>query len=77
LAQSPGARITLEYWPFGLRALGHDERGALKYYRSLGYRLRVQNPERPGIEDLTDDEILAYCEAYDGVLHTNLVLTHR
>ena len=75
LARSRSARITLEYWPFGLRALGRDERGALDYYRSLGYRLRVQNPERPGIEDLTDDEILAYCSAYEGVLHTNLVLT--
>ena len=75
LARSPCARITLEYWPFGIRALGRDERATLRYYRSLGYRVRVQNPERPGIEDLSDDEILAYCSAYDGVLHTNLVLT--
>ncbi len=74
LARSRRARITLEYWPFGLRALGRDER-ATHYYRSLGYRLRVQNPERPGIEELTDDEILDYCSAHEGVLHTNLVLT--
>jgi FkbM family methyltransferase len=75
LKRSRGARITLEYWPFGLRALGRDERGALDYYRSLGYRVRVQNPEKPGVEELTDDEILGYCSAYNGVLHTNLVLT--
>jgi FkbM family methyltransferase len=75
LARSPAARVTLEYWPFGLRARGRDERATLRYYRSLGYWVRVQNPERPGIEELTDDEILAYCAAYDGVLHTNLVLT--
>jgi FkbM family methyltransferase len=75
LARSRRARITLEYWPFGLRALGRDERAALDYYRSLGYRVRVQNPERVGIEELTDQQILEYCSANDGVLHTNLVLT--
>jgi FkbM family methyltransferase len=77
LGRSPRVRITLEYWPFGLRALGRDERAALHYYRSLGYRLRVQNPEKPGIEELTDDEIVAYCSAYEGVLHTNLVLSRE
>jgi FkbM family methyltransferase len=77
LSRSPNARITLEYWPFGLRALGRDERRALEYYRSLGYRLRVQNPEEPGIEEWADDEILAHCSKNDGELHTNLVLTRE
>jgi len=77
LARSPSVRVTLEYWPFGLRALGRDERGALDYYRSLGYRLRVQNPEELGIEELTDDEILERCSRNEGELHTNLVLTRR
>jgi FkbM family methyltransferase len=76
LSRSPNARITLEYWPFGLRALGRDERRALEYYRS-GYRLRVQNPEEPGIEEWADDEILAHCSKNDGELHTNLVLTRE
>jgi FkbM family methyltransferase len=75
LAASPRARVVLEYWPFGLRALGHDEREVLDYYRSLGYQVQVQNPEQPGIEDLSDDQILEYCSQLDGVLHTNLVLT--
>jgi FkbM family methyltransferase len=77
LSRSPNARITLEYWPFGLRALGRDERRALEYYRSLGYRLRVQNPEEPGIEVWADDEILAHCSKNEGELHTNLVLTRE
>lgn len=77
LSRSPNARITLEYWPFGLRALGRDERRALEYYRSLGYRLRVQNPEEPGIEEWADDEILAHCSKNEGELHTNLVLTRE
>lgn len=75
LTSSPKARVTLEYWPFGLRALGRDERGALAYYRSLGYRVRVQDPERPGIEDWTDEQILDHCAQLGGELHTNLVLT--
>jgi FkbM family methyltransferase len=77
LARSPTARVTLEYWPFGLRALGRDERGALDYYRSLGFRVQVQDPERSGIEDWTDDRILEHCAKNDGELHTNLVLTRR
>ena len=75
LAASPRARVVLEYWPFGLRALGHDERAVLDYYRSLGYRVQVQHPEQPGIEDMSDDEIVAHCSQLDGVLHTNLALT--
>lgn len=75
LARSPAARVTLEYWPFGLRALGRNERGALDYYRSLGYRVQVQDPERPGIEDWSDDHILRHCARNAGELHTNLVLT--
>ena len=75
LARSPRARLTLEYWPFGLRALGRDEHGALAYYRSLGYRLRVQDPEQPGVAEWTDEQILEHCAGHDGTLHTNLVLT--
>jgi FkbM family methyltransferase len=75
LARSPGARVTLEFWPFGLRALGRDARGALDYYRSLGFRVQVQDPERSGIEDWTDEQILDHCAKNDGELHTNLVLT--
>jgi FkbM family methyltransferase len=77
LSRSPQARVTLEYWPFGLRALGRDERGALDYYRSLGYRLRVQNPEEPGVAEWTDEEILQHCSKNEGELHTNLVLTRE
>jgi FkbM family methyltransferase len=77
LSRSPSARVTLEYWPFGLRALGRDERRALDHYRSLGYRLRVQDPEEPGIEEWTDDEILEHCSKNEGELHTNLVLTRE
>lgn len=77
LARSPGIRVTLEYWPFGLRALGRDERGALDYYRSLGFRVQVQDPERSGPEVWTDDQILDHCARNDGELHTNLVLTRR
>lgn len=75
LSRSPSARVVLEYWPFGLRALGRDERGALDHYRSLGYRVRVQDPEEPGIAEWTDDEILEHCSKHAGELHTNLVLT--
>jgi FkbM family methyltransferase len=77
LSRSPNARVTLEYWPFGLRALGRDERRTLDFYRSLGYRLRVQNPEEPGIEEWADDEILEHCSKNEGELHTNLVLTRE
>lgn len=77
LSRSPNARVTLEYWPFGLRALGRDERRALDFYRSLGYRLRVQNPEEPGIEEWADDQILEHCSKNEGELHTNLVLTRE
>jgi len=73
LARSPRARI----WPFGIRAPGRDERATLRSHRSLGYRVRVQNAERPGIEELSDDEILACCRASDGVLHTSLVLARE
>ena len=57
------------------RALGKDERATLAFYRSLGYRVRVQHPEEPGVTDLTDDEIIQYCSANEEQLHTNLVLT--
>lgn len=77
LARSPQVRLTLEYWPFGLRALGRDERGALDYYRSLGFRVQVQDPERSGVEDWTDEQILDHCARNGGELHTNLVLTRR
>jgi FkbM family methyltransferase len=75
LARSPAARVTLEFWPFGLRALGRDARDALEYYRSLGYHLQVQDPERSGVEDWTDEQILDHCARNHGELHTNLVLT--
>jgi FkbM family methyltransferase len=77
LSMSPRAFITLEYWPFGLRTRDVDEREVLAYYRSLGYRLRVQNPEHPGVEELDDDQILEYCSALGGTLHTNLVLSQE
>lgn len=72
LAGSPDVLVSAEYWPAGLREFGSDERHLLDYYRSLGFDLRVQNPEVPGVEQLSDDEILAACA---GDLHTNLILT--
>lgn len=72
LAASPDVLATVEFGPRELTAFGSEPRALLAYYRSLGFRLRVQHPERRGIQDLTDDEILGECDAG---AHVNLVLT--
>jgi FkbM family methyltransferase len=77
LAASPDVVVLAEYWPYGIRQRGEDARSILDYYRSLGYRIRVQHPEHVGVTELTDDEILDYCRGQDGFLHTNVVLTKR
>ena len=74
-ADSPGALVVVEFAPSDIRAFGGDPRGLLDTYRALGYTIRVQHSEEKGVIDLTDDEILEFCSANDGTMHTNLVLT--
>jgi hypothetical protein len=47
LARSPGARITLEYWLFGLRELGHTNEQRSATIDPLGYRPRIQRNRDP------------------------------
>lgn len=72
LEASPRVLVTLEFWPAGIRAAGGDPRGLLARYRELGFGIRVQHPDEPGVLDWTGDEILSFCE---GDVHVNLVLT--
>jgi FkbM family methyltransferase len=66
LPESPAVTLFVEFWPYGMRFLGLDERSTLDYYRSLGFSLRAQHPEELMIRDLSDDEIIAHCRGKDG-----------
>jgi FkbM family methyltransferase len=75
LAASPRATVLVEFWPFGMRLREAEPRGALDFYRALGYRIAVQLPNEPGeARRLSDDEILDYCAGEGGMLHVNLLL---
>jgi len=74
LGDSPEVIVSAEFWPHGMRRFGSDERGLLDYYRSLGYRMRVLDPEVRGISELTDEELLELCAQEDGNKHVNLIL---
>jgi FkbM family methyltransferase len=75
LAESPGALVVVEFAPSDIRAFGGEPRALLDTYRALGYTIRVQHSEEKGVIDLSDGEILEFCSANDGTMHTNLVLT--
>jgi FkbM family methyltransferase len=75
LGGSPGAIIALEFWPYGLRQLGLDPLGALGYYRGLGYEVYAHSAKPPGVEALSDEEILGRCEDWEGFGHVDLVLS--
>jgi FkbM family methyltransferase len=79
LAASPTVRLTVEFWPHGIRRKGGNPAETLAYYRSLGFRIlarkeEMDNPETPGAAPLSDEEILAYCEGKQGTLHVDLEL---
>jgi FkbM family methyltransferase len=71
LAASPGVLLTLEFSPADARAAGSDVNALLRYYRSLGFTLRVQLPDEKGLIDLDDDQLLRRAEELE---HVNLVL---
>jgi hypothetical protein len=74
LAASPDVTIALEHWPFGMARFGSDARGALAYYRSLGFSIRTYVPGRDDPISLNDDEILDLCSEWDGFGHADIVL---
>ncbi len=42
LEASPGVRLTVEFWPYGIRRVAEDPRETLRFYRSLGFTLEVR-----------------------------------
>lgn len=71
LAASPSVLVTVELSPADARAAGSDPKALLSWYRSLGFKLRVQFPDEKGLAELADDEILVRAEELE---HVNLVL---
>ena len=79
LRASPTVRLTVEFWPYGIRRQGGEPVETPAYYRSLGFRILARkedmdNPETPIATPLADEEILAYCEGGNGNLHVDLEL---
>jgi FkbM family methyltransferase len=75
LAGSPRVVLSVEFWPYGMKLFGSDPRNVLAYYRSLGFRVRVQNSGKAGTKTLTDDEILELCRGQRGQAFVNLLLS--
>jgi FkbM family methyltransferase len=75
LESSPGATVVLEYWPYGIARAGGDPREALAFFRSLGRVVRVLLDDCA--VELDDERILEQCSEWDGMGHTDLVLTRR
>jgi FkbM family methyltransferase len=71
LAASPRVLVALELSPADALAAGNEPPALLRWYRSLGFALRVQLPDEKGLAELSDDEILARAEELE---HVNLVL---
>jgi FkbM family methyltransferase len=74
LRSSPDAIVALEFWPYGLRQTGVDPRGALGFYRGLGYDVCAHSANAGPLESLADDQILSRCEDWEGFGHVDLVL---
>lgn len=74
LAASPSLRLTVEFWPYGIRRLGEDPQGTLDYYRSLGLELQARTIDTEASQPLSDEEILSFCAGEDGLLHVDLEL---
>lgn len=74
LSASPSVRVTLEFWPYGIRRLGDEPQATLSYYRSLGFDLRARTIDAAEAQTLSDEEILAFCAGEDGFLHVDLEL---
>ena len=73
LDASPAATVVLEYWPYGIAHAGGDPALALAFFRSLGRVVRVLLDD--GAVELDDERILQLCSEWDGMGHTDLVLT--
>jgi FkbM family methyltransferase len=72
---SPDVLVTCEFWPAGMELYGTSPGNALEFFRSLGFSIRVQQPDEKGLLDWSDDEILSFCRGQDdGDGHVNLVL---
>ncbi|MBA2616394.1 MAG: FkbM family methyltransferase [Actinobacteria bacterium] len=67
--------VVVEYWPTGLRRYGRGGNGLVDYVRSLGFRLRVQDPEQPGVREPGAGELKRLDEREGDEFWTNLVLT--
>jgi FkbM family methyltransferase len=70
---SPAATVVLEYWPYGIVRAGGDPVRSLAFFRSLGRGVRVLLDD--GAVELDDEQILELCSVFDGMGHTDLVLT--
>jgi FkbM family methyltransferase len=71
LAASPSVLVVAELSPADARAAGIDPRELLTYYRSLGFKIRVQLPDEKGLLELSDEETLTRAEELE---HVNVVL---
>jgi FkbM family methyltransferase len=74
LAASPKVVLSVEFWPYGMQLFGGDPRRVLDYYRSLGFAVRVQDPDEAGTRAMTDDDILEACREKDGWAFVTLLL---
>jgi FkbM family methyltransferase len=77
LARSPSAAMLIEYWPYGIQAVGRDPLSFLKEIRSAGFQIwKITNDERI-LEVLaaTDDGVFTEALGYGEVLEAtpNLV----
>ena len=73
LEASPDALVTVEFWPTGLRRYGRGD--LLAYVRERGFRLRVQDPEHPGVRDPAEGELEGLQGREGDEAWINLVLT--
>ncbi|HKI92435.1 MAG TPA: FkbM family methyltransferase [Gaiellaceae bacterium] len=74
LGFSPNVRLTVEFWPYGIRRFGEDPREALHYYRSLGFTLEARTIGDQKAIPMSDDAILELCDGGDDTLHVDLEL---
>jgi FkbM family methyltransferase len=73
VANSPGVRMVVEFWPTAIRERGADPLSVLAHYRDMGFDLCGNVNDR--LDRLSDAELLQLCDGAGRNGQVNLLLT--
>jgi FkbM family methyltransferase len=73
VADSPGIRLVVEYWPSALRERGLQPLAVLGHYREMGFDVCCQVNDR--LDRLSDADIVSLCDGAGPTGQVNLLLS--